>query len=154
MTNSEFNDMLRESARKLAMGEVKEIILPLGYIELNVPNAKKITKSYIRNTISRVKEVQAIGRIKMRSFIDEERGDCYRFTIEHFTEVDRANKDQMAIVKRAAKLSALRPLMQIQPIMTDIENEHLLVAQLVVDRFHQIIKAKIDSLAGDEDAEE
>lgn len=154
MTNSEFNDMLRESGRKLAMGEVHEVILPLGFIELNVPNPKKLTKSYLRNIISRVKEVQAVGKIKMRTFIDEERGDCYRFTIEPVSDIDRDDKEAKSIVRRAAKLEELRALMTIQPIMTDIETDHFQAVQLAINRFHQIIQARIDRLSKKESDEE
>lgn len=154
MTNSEFNDMLRESGRKLAMGEVNEVILPLGFIELNVPNPKRLTKSYLRNIISRVKEVQAVGKIKMRTFIDEERGDCYRFTIDPVSDIDRSDKEGKAIVRRAAKLEELRALMDIQPNITDLEPEALMPAMEAVRRFHAHIQARIDRLSKKESDEE
>ncbi|AEM24792.1 hypothetical protein F414_gp25 [Cronobacter phage ESP2949-1] len=154
LTPSEFNDMLRESGRKLGMGEVQEVLVPFEYIAINLAQPEKISKSYLRNIISRVKEVQAAGKIKMRTVNHPERGECYRFTIEPVSEIDSADKEAKGIVRRAAKLEELRALMDIQPNITDLEPEALIPAMEAVRRFHAHIQARIDRLSKKEGDEE
>lgn len=142
-----FNDKLREAARKLANGDEMEIVIPHNFVSSMLAGKKSADNpvSYIRNTMMRVAEVKAVGslRVTKSECKDEESNffgmDIYTVTLNREGRKTVYSKKDVDRIKAVTAMRTAEKIMKISPNLANYApEEYATIAKVIAEMQAQI----------------
>ena len=103
VTTANMGKLLRQIASWLADNPGEVVDFPRSIFRMSPDEGmyNRMSHAYLRNTLNRVKEAQAVGRIKVTSHLNESGEDCYRISMSEGEHVKRRD-----VTERNLKLEA------------------------------------------------
>lgn len=149
-TTKDYCDHLRRIGKQLAEGEISsyELCWDGLFESLDPDDYDKITKSisYTRTIINRVPEVKVVGRVLVQ--IDKrDDGKYYVFTMKKGASKKVLVEDDLPHVRQIAVNKALRRLIACPPRISDLSEDEMRGAAIVIERYVEVMQ---DMIKGDE----
>lgn len=146
----EFTNKLRAAAKALANGDLPEIVIPHKAVAFVLAGKKSSDNptAYIRNTMSRVSEVKAVGSISVKKSMcnDDESDhfgdDVYTVTINRETRKTVYSKKDVERIKAATASKTAARIMKISPNLANYAPDEYATIAKVIEEIQEQIKSQ------------